>query len=132
MSEVRRVPKRVDMPMMLTTEVRSTDELVEKAASAALSYSAPEPARPVVSWRSAALRVLFPRDDREQEIRFRRYLIAAATSLIVLALLGVCFLAGVLNTNGFTATSDFVQVQKAHGSWFLGGSQPGTLRLAVA
>ena len=108
MSEVRRVPKRVDMPMMLTTEVRSTDELVEKAASAALSYSAPEPARPVVSWRSAALRVLFPRDDREQEIRFRRYLIAAATSLIVLALLGVCFLVGVLARRPFAITAAIV------------------------
>jgi hypothetical protein len=43
-----------------------------------------------------------------------------------------CFLSGVLSTNGFTATSDVVQVQKNHGSWFLGGSQPGKDTTAFA
>ena len=108
MSELRRVPKRVEMPMMLTTEVRRTDELVDEQASAALSYSAHEPARPVVSWRAAALRFLFPRDDRDQEVRFRRYLIAAATSLLVLALLGVCFLVGALAPRPFAITAAIV------------------------
>lgn len=43
-----------------------------------------------------------------------------------------CFLSGVLNTNGFTAASDFVQVQNSHGSWFLGGNQPGKDTTAFA
>src|SRR5262245_44718838 len=106
MGELRRVPKRVDrdtnaMPMMQRTDVRGTGELADTAAGAALSYSA----RPIGSWRSAALRFLFPRDDREQEVRFRRYLIAAATSLIVLALFGVCFLAGALAPQPFAITA---------------------------
>lgn len=112
MGEVRRVPKRGDrdttaMPMMLTTDVQRTDEL-DKAAGGALSFSVHDPARPVGSWRSAALRFLFPRDDREQEVRFRRYLIAAATSLIVLALLGVCFVAGAFAPRPFAITAAIV------------------------
>jgi diguanylate cyclase (GGDEF)-like protein len=108
MSEVRRAAKGVEIPMMVTTDVRPADELVEKEAGAALSYSAYEPARPAISWRSAALRFLFPRDDREQEVRFRRYLIAAATSLLVLALLGVCCLAGALAPRPFAVTAAIV------------------------
>lgn len=33
-----------------------------------------------------------------------------------------CFLSGVLNTSGFTAATDFVQVRQVHGTWFLGGN----------
>jgi diguanylate cyclase len=113
MGEVRRVPKRGDrdttaMPMMLTTDVQRTDELGDNAAGGALSFSLHDPARPAGSWRSAALRFLFPRDDREQEVRFRRYLIAAATSLIVLALLGVCFVAGAFAPQPFAITAAIV------------------------
>ena len=100
------------MPM-LTTDVQRTDELGEKAASAALSYSGRDPVRPIASRRSAALRFLFPRDDREQEVRFRRYLIAAATSLIVLALFGVCCLAGALAPRPFAITAAIVLVSIA-------------------
>jgi len=113
MGELRRVPKRVDrdtnaMPMMLARDVRRSGEFADTAAGAALSYGAHDSARPIGSWRSAALRFLFPRDDREQEVRFRRYLIAAATSLIVLALLGVCFLAGALAPQPFAITAAIV------------------------
>ena len=38
----------------------------------------------------------FPGDDRQQRVRFRRYLMAAGTSLMVALLLGVCVLAGAL------------------------------------
>ena len=43
----------------------------------------------------------FPGDDREQGVRFRRYLIAAGTSLTVGLLLDVCVLAGVLAPRPF-------------------------------
>lgn len=33
-----------------------------------------------------------------------------------------CFLSGVINTRGFTSTTDFVRVYQAHGTWFLGGN----------
>jgi len=37
-----------------------------------------------------------------------------------------CFLSSVRNTNGFTATSDFVRVRKVGSTWFVGGNQqPG-------
>ena len=39
---------------------------------------------------------LFPSDDREQRVRWRRYLIAAGTTLMVIVLLRVSVLAGVL------------------------------------
>jgi len=50
----------------------------------------------------------FPGDDREQGVRFRRYLIAAGTSLTVALLLGVCVLAGVLAPRPFAIASGFV------------------------
>jgi hypothetical protein len=37
-----------------------------------------------------------------------------------------CFLSGIRNTNGFTATTDFVQVRQVGGHWFLGGNMPST------
>jgi len=49
-----------------------------------------------------------PDDDREQGVRFRRYLIAAGTSLTVALLLGVCVLAGVLAPRPFAIASGFV------------------------
>jgi len=51
---------------------------------------------------------LFPSDDREQRIRFRRYLIAARTSLMVVPLLGVCVLAGVLAWQPFAIAAGVV------------------------
>jgi hypothetical protein len=33
-----------------------------------------------------------------------------------------CFLSGVRNTSGFTSASDFAQVRKVGGTWFLGGN----------
>ncbi len=44
---------------------------------------------------------LFPSDELEQGVRFRRFLIAAGTSLTVVVLLGVCVLAGVLALRPF-------------------------------
>jgi len=38
-----------------------------------------------------------------------------------------CFLSGVVNTSGFTASSDFVQVrQNSTGAWFIGGNMPAS------
>jgi hypothetical protein len=37
-----------------------------------------------------------------------------------------CFLSGVINTDGFTASSDFVQVRKVGSTWFLGGNMPSS------
>jgi diguanylate cyclase (GGDEF)-like protein len=51
---------------------------------------------------------LFPIDDREQRVRFRRYLIAAATSLLVVALLGVCVLMGALDPRPFAIAAGVV------------------------
>ena len=53
---------------------------------------------------------VFPSDDREQSIRFRRYLIASGTSLIVVFLLGVCVLAGVLAWRPFGIAASGVLV----------------------
>ena len=51
---------------------------------------------------------LFPGDDHEQIVRLRRYLIAAATSLTVVFLLGVCVLAGVLAWRPFAIAASVV------------------------
>jgi diguanylate cyclase (GGDEF)-like protein len=51
---------------------------------------------------------LSPSGDREQTVRFRRYLIAAVTSLTVVALLGICVLAGVLARRPFAIAAGIV------------------------
>ena len=51
---------------------------------------------------------LFPSDDRQQQVRFRRYLIAAGTSMMVVLLLGVCVLAGVLAGRPFAIAAGVV------------------------
>ena len=56
---------------------------------------------------------LFPGDDREQGVRFRRFLIAAGTSLLVLVLLGVCVLANVLAPRPFGVAAGIVLVSVA-------------------
>jgi diguanylate cyclase len=56
---------------------------------------------------------LFPGDDREQGVRFRRFLIAAGTSLLVLVLLGVCVLANVLAPRQFGVAAGIVLVSVA-------------------
>jgi diguanylate cyclase (GGDEF)-like protein len=56
---------------------------------------------------------LIPSDDREQGVRFRRYLIAAGTSLMVVFLLGVCVLAGVLARRPFAIAAGVVLVSIA-------------------
>jgi diguanylate cyclase (GGDEF)-like protein len=55
----------------------------------------------------------FPGDDRGQGVRFRRYLIAAGTSLMVVVLLGVCVLAGVLAPRPFAIAAGIVLVSIA-------------------
>jgi diguanylate cyclase len=62
------------------------------------------------SLASRGWRLLFPSDDREQEIRFRRYLIAVATSLLVVVLLGICVLAGALPRLPFAIAAAIVLV----------------------
>ena len=57
-----------------------------------------------------AWRLLIPSHDREQEIRFRRYLIAVATSLLVLFLLGVCVLEDALPRQPFAIAAGIVLV----------------------
>jgi diguanylate cyclase (GGDEF)-like protein len=56
---------------------------------------------------------LFPSDDRQQQVRFRRYLIAAGTSLMVVLLLGVCVLAGVLAGRPFAIAASIVLASTA-------------------
>jgi diguanylate cyclase (GGDEF)-like protein len=56
---------------------------------------------------------LFPSDDRQQRVRFRRYLIAAGTSVMVVLLLGVCALAGVLAVQPFAIVSGIVLASTA-------------------
>ena len=56
---------------------------------------------------------LFPSDDRQQRVRFRRYLIAAGTSLMVVLLLGVCVLAGVLAGRPFAIAASIVLASTA-------------------
>src|SRR5262245_59128293 len=51
---------------------------------------------------------LFSSDDRLQRVRFRRYLIAAGTSLMVVLLLGVCVLAGALAVRPFAIAAGIV------------------------
>jgi diguanylate cyclase (GGDEF)-like protein len=51
---------------------------------------------------------LFPSDDREQRVRFRRYLIAAGTSLMVVLLLGACVLVGALAWQPFAIAATTV------------------------
>jgi diguanylate cyclase (GGDEF)-like protein len=53
---------------------------------------------------------LFPSGDREQTVRFRRYLIAAGTSLMVVGLLGICVLAGVLAPRPFAIAAGIVML----------------------
>jgi diguanylate cyclase (GGDEF)-like protein len=50
---------------------------------------------------------LFPRNDVEQRLRFRRYLIAAATSLMFVFLLTLCLMEGVLAAGPFAIASIF-------------------------
>jgi len=57
-----------------------------------------------------AWRLLIPSDDREQEIRFRRYLIAVATSLLVVFLLGICVLEGALPPRPFAIAAGLVLI----------------------
>ena len=100
--------------MIVTTDVERTGPVgADQGGSGALSRGVLDPARPAVRWQSAALRFLFPTDNREQEVRFRRYLIAAATSLMVLALLGACFLAGALAPRPFAITAAIVLLSMA-------------------
>ena len=61
-------------------------------------------------WQTLAWRLLIPSDDREQEIRFRRYLLAVATSLLVVFLLGVCVLEGTLPQRPFAITTGIALV----------------------
>jgi len=59
--------------------------------------------------RQAIARVfLFPSADRLQRVRFRRYLIAAVTSLMVVLLLGVCVVAGALAVRPFAIAAGIV------------------------
>src|SRR4029450_2416390 len=53
---------------------------------------------------------LFPSSDREQTVRFRHYLIAAVSSLMVVGLLGICVLAGVLSRRPFFIAAGIVLV----------------------
>ena len=46
---------------------------------------------------------LFPSGRADQRLRFRRYVIAAATSLMFVSLLTLCYLEGVLNAGPFAA-----------------------------
>lgn len=46
-----------------------------------------------------------PTDDREQRVRFARYLIAAATSLMMVVLLGLAYLLGLLTAGPFAIAS---------------------------
>jgi len=95
--------------MIVSTEIEGTETVgADQGDSGALSRGTPDPDRPAARWRSAAFRFLFPTDNREQEVRFRRYLIATATSLMVLALLGVCFLAGAFAPRPFAITAAIV------------------------
>jgi diguanylate cyclase (GGDEF)-like protein len=48
---------------------------------------------------------LFPRDDADQRLRQQRYLIAAATSLMFVSLLALCFMEGALEAAPFAAAS---------------------------
>ena len=48
---------------------------------------------------------LFPANDVEQRLRFRRYLIAAATSLMFVFLLTLCLMEGVLSAGPFAAAA---------------------------
>ena len=50
---------------------------------------------------------LFPRNDAEQRLRFRRYMIAAATSIMFVFLLTLCFMEGVLSAGPFAVASLF-------------------------
>jgi len=64
--------------------------------------------------RQAIARVfLFPSGDRLQRVRFRRYLIAAGTSLMVVLLLGVCTLAGALAVRPFAIAAGIVLASMA-------------------
>ena len=56
---------------------------------------------------------LFPSHDRLQRVRFRRYLIAAGTSLMVVLLLGVCVLAGALAVRPFVVAAGIVLASTA-------------------
>ena len=47
----------------------------------------------------------FPSDDWDQRVRFRRYLIATGTSLLVVLLLGLCFLQGLLEAGPFAVSA---------------------------
>jgi len=48
---------------------------------------------------------LFPSDDADQRLRFRRYVIAAATSLMFVLLLTLCYMEGALSAGPFAAAS---------------------------
>jgi len=67
-----------------------------------------------MSLRQAIVRLfLFPSADRLQRVRFRRYLIAAGTSLMVVLLLGVCVLAGALAVGPFAIAAGIVLASTA-------------------
>ena len=95
--------------MIVSTDIERTETVgANEGGSGALSRGVLDPEQRAVRWRSAAFRFLFPTDNREQEVRFRRYLIAAATSLMVLALLGACVLAGAFAPRPFAITAAIV------------------------
>ena len=48
---------------------------------------------------------LFPPDDAEQRLRFRRYLVAAATSLMFVFLMTLCYMEGALSAGPFLTAS---------------------------
>jgi diguanylate cyclase (GGDEF)-like protein len=69
----------------------------------------------MAKWRRAHSRPvssfsLFPSEDREQGVRFRRFLIAAGTSVLVVLLLGACVLAGVLAPGPFAIATGVILV----------------------
>jgi hypothetical protein len=62
-----------------------------------------------MAFRQAIARFsVLPSDDRQQRVRFRRYLIAAGTSLMVVFLLGICVLVGALAARPFAIAAGIV------------------------
>lgn len=56
---------------------------------------------------------LFPNNDAEQRLRFRRYMIAGATSIMFVFLLTLCFIDGVLGARPFAVASLFTLLATA-------------------
>jgi diguanylate cyclase len=66
-----------------------------------------------MSLRQAVARFSLPTDDHEQRVRFRRYLIASGTSVIVISLFGVCVLSGALALQAFAIAAALTLVSIA-------------------